>query len=714
MFNKSFFVVILLLALTWIGYVGFNLVNGSSQAPTPENVFGKNDQLIVIHKTSELDFNDSLLAPLQYESFIMQVLHQPERVQHFYLASDFSKIILERSKPWTVELIHAYFDKLALSAGINSDKTITLSNNWKGQFSDKYLILSEKDYAIKTSPSAAWTYVDRKSSFSTITFDSNGKFELANQYRIGNAKSSYFASSGTASYPIVDDQELFQEYLPTNLDEYIFYQKEFGKERFRNTSVAFEWMNYGFAFLIKGKDTCFISDFKPGQDPISILEEHPNFTKNSVSKGILKSSEIPPFNKKNNLFVEVFNQVVFISPSQNLLNAAIGAYETGNTLAQSETKRALYFNEMPKKVGYRKLTNSHHQTQSFFNNTICQINQVYSTDGEDKQTPKNVFQPLRLEGNILFINTVSGSDKLIVTTSSNTLYCLSKNRIDWSQNLSGTVQAKHVVTGNSIIIPTSEGIEAYALNGQILTGFPQQVGSIQANLYEYIWKGQTAIAYASQTKFGAISANGKKLYEFNHTLSKPNDIIAIGKKGELIVHISNETGWSIYNVNRKRKIKQFTVSEGSWKLNRYNNEISLIGVSKQKLVRINDKNQQSLLIGNCSKLIRAQNYQGGQVYFATQNQTIYIVGENGSLISQFSTTLNNIEDAAIIRLRNGKSIVGLIDGIANNCYIYRENGNEINKENYEGSNRIVFVTQLDGTVVMISQANGYFVRYNVN
>lgn len=713
MFNKSLLVTLLLIALAWIGYVGFNLVNGSAQSPTPENTFGPNDQVIVVHKTSEIDFNDSLLSALQHQEFIMQLLHEPERVQHFYLSADYTKIVLERSKPWTVELIHSYFDKMALSVAINSNKTLHLSNNWNGQFSDKFLILSSKQINLKPFKSEAWNYVDRKSSYTILNFNGNGAYELANQYRIGDGKSSYFATSNQQEFPRVADQELFQEYMPTNLDQYIFYQKDYGKQNFSKESIAFNWMNYGFALFIKGKDTCFVSDFIPGQDPISSLEEVSGFTKTAENKGSLKGIDIPPFKTKTNLQLEVFNQVVFISKATNFLNEIIGAYETGNTFAQSESLRNQYFQGMPKKVGYRKLTPAYQLTESFLAKTICQIRQSYLSDTPEKEVNQQLYQPLRLDGNLKFLTTIPGSDRVIACTDNNTVFCLNKNKIEWSKTLETNILAKHVVSGNSIFIPTSSGIIGLSMGGQELAGFPIATGEINANLFEYTWKGQSAIAFASSTHFGAISLTGKKLYEFNHSLTKPTDILVIGKKGELIVNLANETGWSIYNVNRRRKVKQFSISEGTWRLNKFNNEISLIGVSKQKLIRINEKNQQSLLIGNCSKLLRVQQYQGGQVYFATQNQTIYIVGENGGLISQFSTTLNNIEDAAIIRLRNGKTIVGLIDGIANNCYIYKENGNEINKENYEGSNRIMFLTQLDGTVVMLSQANGYFVRYSL-
>jgi hypothetical protein len=93
---------------------------------------------------------------------------------------------------------------------------------------------------------------------------------------------------------------------------------------------------------------------------------------------------------------------------------------------------------------------------------------------------------------------------------------------------------------------------------------------------------------------------------------------------------------------------------------------------------------------------------------------IYVITGTGTILGQFNSTITNIDDASMIKLPNGKTVVGIIDGIANNCYIYTIRGNELNKENYEGSNKIAFHKQTDGTILLVSQANGYLIRYPLN
>lgn len=719
MFNKSFLFVLAILAFGWIGYVGFTLIQGTAHPPLPETCFNSSDgTILIIHKPLEIDYTDTNLTALQGSSFLMQVISKPERIQHFYMNASLDKVLLERSKPWTVELISNYFNQLQLSIDISSDKSFKLSNDWSGCFHGKFLLITSTGFVpSETRTKQGWNYVDRKASFTNMTFSADNGYQLKNNYCIQNNKTSYYATSNTNSFPLVDDQEVFQEIIPSNLSNYRFFQKDFALFVDQHESVAYQWMEYGVALLISNKDTCLISDFKAGQDPISILEELPNFDKTSAHRGTLKNTKIPFLKKNATLHVEVFNNYVLLSRNSNLINQIIGNYETGNTLAQAHVKRAHLFAKLPKKVNYRYISNDVHETKSYLEGAICQFKQGTSNNQESSDKLSDVvnpFSPLRLDGNLVYITEIPGSDRLLVTTSSNSIYSIGRNRIEWSKTLESTIQSKPIVVGNSVYLATSEGIEAYAMNGETKPNFPIATGNTVSNLFDYLWKGQTFIAFATDREVSAINLDGKVQFKLNAGSKQILEVAVQGKKGELVVHAVGPTSWQQFNVNRKRRIKEFRITEGSWRLNKVNQEISIIGVSKNKLIRINDQNQQSMLIGNCSKLLRVQNFQNDRIQIAVQNKTAYMVQSNGGLLGQFTTNLNEIEDAALFKLPNGKTIVGIIDGISNNCYIYRLNGNELNKENYEGSNRIVFQRLLDGTIVLVSQSNGYLIRYPLN
>ncbi len=142
MLNRSLIVFLVICSLSWIGYVGFTLVEGSSAPPTPENTFSaEDDTIIVVHKPLEIDYNSAIVSSLQKNSFYTILLNEPERIQHFYFSTNRDLVLLERSKPWTSEIVKNYAERLALSSTTSTQKHVSLSNRWKGEFHGKFFVL---------------------------------------------------------------------------------------------------------------------------------------------------------------------------------------------------------------------------------------------------------------------------------------------------------------------------------------------------------------------------------------------------------------------------------------------------------------------------------------------------------------------------------------------------------------------------------------------
>jgi hypothetical protein len=83
-------------------------------------------------------------------------------------------------------------------------------------------------------------------------------------------------------------------------------------------------------------------------------------------------------------------------------------------------------------------------------------------------------------------------------------------------------------------------------------------------------------------------------------------------------------------------------------------------------------------------------------------------------MAQFETRVRQIQDMYSATTEKGKTLVGILDGIANNSYIYTLNGNELSKESFEGANQLVLHKQADGSLILISESNTYLVRYPIN
>lgn len=708
-------------SLSWISYVGFTLVEGSSAPPTPENAFSqKDDTIIVVHNSAEIDYNSPIVSSLQKNSFFAILLNQPERIQHFYFSTSQDLVLLERSKPWTSEIVKNYVGGLALSSTISTQKHLSLSNNWKGEFHGKYLLLYQGEWTPASKSVVAWKYLDRKSSLSLVYKTTDNTYEIEDSYFISSHNTKSITHTGSKALPLINDQELFQELIPADFDSYTFYETNYFISKFPKKSIINEWMNYGLALVTNQKDSCLITDYKPGQDPLAILSELDNVDLSDKQKqATLKGHYFPFLRSNKKVYLEIFNNSVLISNSQQSINRIIGAYETGATLEQSTTLKFKLFSNSPQKVSYRHFDRNKQITLSRLtganHGTIQVLNEEKSdTESDPKELPK--LNPLRLDDNLKGLYPIPGSNNLIAITQSNTFYFVGSKQILWSKNLESEPIGNPIFIGNGVFLNTKNGVQGFDRNGNNLAGFPIACNEVTSNLFSYYWNGKDFISFIADGQIQSYGTNGKQSFKVgvNGPLQKESQLVIQGKRGELIAHVCTNSNWSSISIKRRRLIKSQNLSEGEWHLVKVNSTISLLGLAKKQFIRMNENGNKAMLVGNVSAILNTQNVGEEKLFFLNQQNTIYVITSSGTILSQFNSTISAIDDATIIKLSNNKTLVGIVDGIANNCYIYSTRGSELNKESYEGSNKIVFQKQTDGTVLLVSQANGYLIRYPLN
>lgn len=722
MLSRSIIVFLVGCSLVWIGYVGFTIVEGSSTPPTPENVFSpKDDTIIVVHKSAEIDYNSPIVASLQKNSFFTLLLNEPERIQHFYFSTNRDLVLLERSKPWTSEIVKQYTEKLALSSTISTQKHLSLSNNWKGEFHGKFLVLYQGDWTPGERSITDWKYLDRKSSLSLVYKTMDNTYEIEDSYFISSNKVKYITHTGDEALPLINDQELFQGLIPADFDAYTFFEKQYLRSKFPQKSVLYDWMDYGLALVVDQKDTCLISDYKPGQDPLAILSELPRVTISDKQKqATLQGLYFPFLHPGKKVYLELFNNAVLISNSQQSINRIIGAYETGTTLEQSTTLKYKLFSNTPQKVSYRTFDRNRQLTMSCLTNAKHSTLQILNEEGIKEGTANSAevpkLNPLRLDDNLRSLTPIPGSNNLLALTQSNTLYLVGSKQILWNKALGSEAIGKPILIGNGIFLATKTGIIGLDRAGNNLAGFPITANEVTSNLFSYFWNGKDFIAFIADGQIQTYGTNGKLSLKagVSSALQKESQLAIQGKKGQLIAHVCTNNNWSSISLKSRRVLKSLNVTEGDWHLVKVNGTISLVGLSKKQFVRFNENGAKAMLVGNVSSILNSQTFGDEQLFFLTQQNTIYVISGTGAILGQFTATVSNIDDAALIKLPNGKTVVGIIDGIANNCYIYTIRGNELNKESYEGSNKITFQKQSDGTILLVSQANGYLIRYPLN
>jgi hypothetical protein len=715
MLNKSLLSFLGIAALAWIIYSVLTIgTNGI--APSPSVVFGTADtSVLVVHKPKELQYNNPEYGFIQTEPFYVQVLAQPERVQHFYFSSSRKLLVLERSKPWTIQRLKAYFGKMGYGVTQQGGKDIRISNGWKGRFQDNYVALSMLELDENETAIVDWNFVDRKASASLIKHPKADKnYIIENAYMLSNSKVKYVSQHTIGALPLVDDQEFFQSFIPLDYDSYTFYQTDYLKT-LDGQSPLFGCMNSGMVVIEQKGEKCIVLDYKLGKDPISVLENSIELEPGSENKGELDCSiPLQLFNGKCQ--IELFNGYALISDDKSMINSLLGNYETGNTLEQSERRKLELFRNTPRKVSYRYFNNETHITKSCLTKTMhTVIDQLTDEESEGEEEIVKIA-PIRLDGRITSILALENTSLVYATTDANSIHLTNSDQLRWTKTFdSPIVGVPMLVPGTqSICIPTETELHFINSGGAEMPGFPIQFNHIQSSASTFSANGQTMIAIVADGQIHAFNTAGKKIANLSiGTNANAVLNISVDRRGWLAHAIADNT-WFTFNLKKKTKLRSFALGSGDWYLAHYNQNILPVGVQNNKFVRYGENGKSTLLIGNISKMVRYKAAQSQELFFLTQNQHIYVVDGLGNMITQFNSPLRNIQDAYLIRSTKGETFVGILDGISNNSYIYTINGNEAYKQVFEGSEKLVFQNDANGRLSLITGSNGYLFRYQLH
>ena len=716
--------VIGVLSLIWTVYVGVNITS-AGPALLPETIFHQKEQsVIVVHKPREIDYTEPAFQQLVENLFYASVLQNPERVQHFYFSSNGTTVLLERSKPWTIKLADTYFQKLSLKSKLVSAREMELSNGWTARFDKEYLLITKGAPQLSDETAVRWNYVDRKSTASIIKWE-KGAPVIENCYQNASGLITYISSADTRGAHLADDQDLFLDVIPESFKEYTFYEKNYLQAIDPSTSPAYEWMNNGLVVVQSNKDRCIITDFISGQDPIAILGDAIDETTLSTSKtsGFVRNVQLPQsILESKNWYIEVFNNRVFIAEDKAAIDAFIGAYESGRTLSQNVEKYAGLFSNNPKKVSYRHLSPQEHRTISLLNNSRHTVLKKYSSEQPSaEETEDNQLEPVRIDGGIAQLLPVQGSDFLFVVSKSGIVYGISKNGERWKTQLSEPLigEAQLSGTGSEVIITTTNSVHLISRNGSELSGFPLNLAVKPAAPACYFsWKGKDQLAVADNQNV-TIYQNGKKVSSVKLPFAPAEVPVTVWvNSGELTATIAGEGKGVNISIDRKRKLKEFTLPGATVIPLKTAAGAYFFGIENNKLFSVSSKGERKDITGGASKIvgITRQGEQAGDkqiVILVQSGSKVKAFSESGTSLGTITTSFNEAESASCITASNGKTVVGILDGLSNNNYIYALNGKQLTEKSFEGANMIVLHRQQNGTLLLLSQSNGYLVRYPV-
>jgi hypothetical protein len=722
--GKTILSVLGVLSLLWIGYVCINLSSLGDRL-TPDTVFGKADaSVVVVHKPLEPDYTEPAFSFLAKNEFYAALLTHAERVQHFYFSSSRSVVLLERSKPWTIELIDRYFTSMGISTTVESAKSIRLSNGWQALYNKEYLLLSKSDDFSPGESTVQWQYVDRKSSATLIQWR-NGVAVIENAYRNSVAEISYISENASSVHAITDDQETFQDIIPAKFSEFEFFEKEYLQSVSGKKSPLFEWVQTGAMIIRYDKRTCIVTDCISGQNPIAILGN--SLDESSISsdknKAFIRNVVLPnQLLSAKNWYIEVFNNRVFIATNEQAIDDIIGAYETGATLSQDQSLRTRLFEKAPKRVSYRKINAAEHRSFSLLEHskhTVVQQLGGKVAEPEEAEEEEETTASVRIDGGIAQLIPVQGSDFMFVLSKQNILYGINGDEEKWKKPINGTIVGKVGLSpsGNELLITTTSEINQITRSGNDVNGTAIKLSVTPlTEAVSYSWKGADFLAIASEQQLTVLTKAGVQKSTIKLPFSpRKSSFVVWSNAGDLTATIAGNNKGVNLSIDRKRKLNEFELPESDLWSVKTTNGASFIGIKQGQLISINHKGIVSNLSGGKAVAIKDLIINGKQqiIVVKTASKIAFVTTDN-KVLGSVTPSFNDVSSASIQSAAGGKSIISLLDGIANKNYIYALNGQLISEESFDGSNISVLHRQSDGSLMLISQSNNYLIRYPID
>lgn len=708
------------LSLAWIAYVGINLTVSGDHL-SPETVFGKEDtNIVIIHKPLEPDYQHASFSFLMRDPFYTNLLTHTERIQHYYFSSSRSVVLLERSKPWTIELADRYFQSLGLSVRVLSTRSFDLGNGWYARYDKAFLLLSKSaDFTPAADSPVQWKYADRKSSASIVRLV-NGKSSIENAYRFDASEIRYTARTSKSALPLADDQDVFQDIIPSRFSSLEFFEKNYLRSMGNSKHPLFDWTATGVLLIRNGTTVCIVTDCIPGQDPIAILGNYLDETSVSGDKkrGELRDFKLPKgLPSGSNWYIEVFNNRVFMAGNRSAIDDIIGSYETGNTLSQHTALRTRLFHRAPKLVSYRSVTANGQQATSLLEGTSLTVALNYATAEEQTASSENLpaTVTVRIDGGIAHIIPVQGSDFLYVLSKENVVYGVSGNKEQWKISLSGPLIGEPTLnfSGNALIVTTASSIHQLLRNGQELNGSPLQLPeSPVAGATSYNWKNSDQLAVLSRRQLRILHTNGS--VKANIRLPDeplPEPCVMRANAGEVTAtYLTNGKSVEL-SIDRRRKARERALETGNFLPIKTAEGVSFYAIVSgalhfypvQGAVQVSGRGYTAPL-----PVQQAGNHR--YIPVAGSNR-LTLLSESGAVVSTVQLSFSDIAGVAVGQLNTGKSVIAVLDGIANKIYIYELNGKPFTTKSFDGNAVIAMQRSSSGKLSLITQSNGYLVRY---
>ncbi len=729
MIGRYFLLFLGVVSLVWIGYVGSDLIDKKHQF-SPSHIFGKEDgRVLIINRLNECSISD-LSFTIQPESnkLFSSILPYLNNSKIIILSELQNQMLFQRTDDWDKEKIISFFKKANLSVDFNSRHGFVVGE-FEGKFNFSVLYLGMKNVKKPLKENEEWLKYDDKSSASIVLFKPKS-ISITDIYVKSTNQIQYVSKKFYSKQDKqIDDEELFSVALPSDLINYHFFEKNYYSSIYKkfNQSPLFEWIDNGFVqFEYKGH-MVIVSDYKSGQDPILLLNDKVGESSSSELNDHFKNIQLTkkfPESLSLGFYIKMMDDFVVVSTSQSVCEQVIADYKLGNTMAMKKGQGESFFKELPKKVSERYISDVKIFSNSNYRNRLLKTELIVRNARQTLPTEKIVEKEktisLFVGGEIQDFMTFKGKGNLVSLSKDGQLSMYQDGKKIWVKELGskaiGTIQSIDFNSnGEKVFLCTSKN-QIHLINkaGNELSGFPINVdGQVSNEATFYRWNNSSNIAFITdKSEMIVFDSKGKKISSFKTGLTNVNAKIDVWVSNNILLACTKDSKQSVlFDLNKKREHRRFQIEEKSFSLKK-GNELFLYTIKNNQLISIDQKgNRKNISTFNSGNIISVLSYADNSTIVIRSKNDLHFLNESGIEFKSLHLSFSEIDDVFIFKSSSDVTYISVLDGVANNIYVYNLNGELINKTPFDGKIKSNLNLSSSNELVITSIVDDYVVQY---
>lgn len=692
MFKRILPISVVLICIAWSVFVSIDLLSNENSVDFKHYFNEVDQQVLVVHHVSELDWNASSIQILpSNQTIAIFLLSRTNQSTSLYISSKRALFVAEKKEHWSKKSV----EKLLTNGLFNFEFTGRRSfkfGNLIGEFRNNQLAIyqGEQTVSVINFPS-----VDTKSSYSIIDLKEKEPI-VTDVYQKADKTLSYKKTKlAKSKAKQCDDKLLFSSLISTNFTTYTFYENNF----FSEADTTFlksdfnKWIKNGIVFLSNGSAEVAIFDFKEGQNPVQNLNDQFGLPEKNEAFGEYEKVAFCDNWKQDTIskfYVFEKEGICLVGRNKAYLDEVLTEMSLGKTLSQNQEKSQQIFSTLPRKVIYRSVTSKKSVAKSILNKMLVETTCVSKDNtslNEIKDEKVKEYFSMNPGERILNFVTFNGRGNVVLLTETNKLVGYSNGSKRWEKQLADIPSAFSIFSfqNSTFSLCTSSETQILDLNGRIIYRFkpigtvaPSSLNIENKEVY-FVGDGIDNVSVfntAGKTlKVLRLNEAYKGIYSFAQ--NGKAYCVSVGRTTAYVSEIVKRKSTKTISIDSTTQVYPFASAIYFGSLS--NGTLTLQQTSgARNTIRLN---QEAKLMGAFS--------HNNQVYFLIrQGKNLKAIDFNGKKLWERTLALEEISAIHVAVNQSGKTILGILDTIENRLYLYDTKGNKIDESERHGEQKI--------------------------